>query len=176
MRNTADLSAGHLCDGSYDESVSDRLLTQEEHSRIITKLADMITSVCDYCHERMGNLLSAGTNEKDKFHDKDKVVADAPQNKLEEKENQTWNVDKSSWLSERATTAQVCQLASMVEEFTHACERLCGKQCTALRSAFKAMITFIRIDIICAKISIFSLPNRLILVRSVSHDSLFFFI
>lgn len=140
MRDTADLSAGRLCDGSFDESVPDRLLTREEHSRVITKLSDMITSVCDYCHERMGNLLSAGTNEKDKFHnDKDKIIADVSQNKLEDKECQAWN-DKGSWLSERATSAQVCQLANMVEEFTYACEKLCGKQCTALRSAFKVII------------------------------------
>ncbi|XP_014471073.1 PREDICTED: vacuolar protein sorting-associated protein 54 isoform X2 [Dinoponera quadriceps] len=81
----------------------------------------------------------AGTNEKDKFHnDKDKVIGDASQShKSDDKEYQAWN-DKGSWLSERATTAQVCQLANMVEEFTHACEKLCGKQCTALRSAFKA--------------------------------------
>lgn len=141
MRDTADLSAGRLCDGSFDESVPDRLLTQEEHTRVTTKLTDMITSVCDYCHERMGNLLSAGTNEKDKFHnDKDKVIGDVSQSyKSDDKEYQAWN-DKGSWLSERATTAQVCQLANMVEEFTHACEKLCGKQCTALRSAFKVII------------------------------------
>jgi vacuolar protein sorting-associated protein 54 len=162
MRDTADLSAGRLCDGTYDESVPDRLLTQEEHSRVITKLADMITSVCDYCHERMGNLLSAGTNEKDKFHnDKDKIIADVPQSKLEEKENQTWS-DKSSWLSERATTVQVCQLANMVEEFTHACEKLCGKQCTALRSAFKVIIIY-RYHGIAKLISL--LPSRSILLR-----------
>lgn len=141
MRDTADLSAGRLCDGSFDESIPDRLLTQEEHTRVINKLTDMITSVCDYCHERMGNLLSAGTNERDKFHN-DKIIADISQNKLEEnKECQTWN-DKGSWLSEKATTAQVCQLANMVEEFTHACEKLCGKQCTALRSAFKVIIIY----------------------------------
>lgn len=141
MKDTADLSAGRLCDGTFDESVSDRLLTQEEHTRVIDKLTDMITSVCDYCHERMGNLLSAGTNEKDKLHN-DKIIPDISQNKLEEnKECQTWN-DKGSWLSEKATTAQVCQLANMVEEFTYACEELCGKQCTALRSAFKVIIIY----------------------------------
>jgi len=140
MKDTADLSAGRLCDGSFDESVPDRLLTREEHSRVITKLCDMITSVCDYCHERMGNLLSAGASEKDKFHnDKDKIIADVSQNKLEDKDYHTWN-DKNSWLSERATAVQVCQLANMVEEFTHTCEKLCGKQCTALRSAFKVII------------------------------------
>lgn len=144
MRDTADLSAGRLCDGSFDESVPDRLLTQEEHMRVTHKLTDMITSVCDYCHERMGNLLSAGTNERDKLHN-DKIIADVSQNKLEEnKEGQTWN-DKGSWLSEKATTAQVCQLANMVEEFTHACEKLCGKQCTALRSAFKVIIIYAHI-------------------------------
>lgn len=144
MRDTADLSAGHLCDGSFDESVPDRLLTQEEHTRVITKLTDMITSVCDYCHERVGNLLAAGANEKDKPHnDKDKIIADPSQNRSEDKECQTWN-EKGTWLSERATTAQVCQLANMVEEFTHACEKLCGKQCTALRSAFKVITIYAR--------------------------------
>ncbi|KOC70138.1 Vacuolar protein sorting-associated protein 54 [Habropoda laboriosa] len=114
MRDTVDLAAGRVCDGSFDDTILDCLLTQAEHSRVTTKLHDMITSVCDYCHERMGNLLSA-----------------------KEKENQNWN-DKSSWLSKRATTAQVCQLANLVEEFTETCEKLCGKQCTGLRSAFKA--------------------------------------
>ncbi|OAD53014.1 Vacuolar protein sorting-associated protein 54 [Eufriesea mexicana] len=114
MRDTVDLAAGRICDGSFDDTIPDRLLTRIEHSRVTIKLNDMITSVCDYCHERMGNLLSA-----------------------EEKECQSWN-DKSSWLSKRATTAQVCQLANLVEEFTETCEKLCGKQCTGLRSAFKA--------------------------------------
>jgi len=110
----------------------------------------------------MGNLLSAGTNEKDKFHnDKDKIIADAPQSKLEEKENQTWS-DKSSWLSERATTVQVCQLANMVEEFTHACQKLCGKQCTALRSAFKVIIIYAH-RAIAKMISL--LPSGSILLR-----------
>lgn len=131
-----------MCDGSFDETVPDRLLTQEEHTRVITKLTDMITSVCDYCHERMGNLLSAGANEKDRSQgDKDKILADLSQNRSEDKECQTWN-EKSSWLSERATTAQVCQLANMVEEFTHVCKKLCGKQCTALRSAFKVIFLY----------------------------------
>ncbi|KAG7204995.1 hypothetical protein KM043_005380 [Ampulex compressa] len=138
MRDTVDLSAGCLCDGTFDETVPDRLISREEHMRVSVKLTDMITSVCDYCHERMGNLLSAGTNEKDKSQtEKEKVNNESTVNKPDDKESQTWN-DKTSWLSKRATTSQVCQLANMVEEFTDTCEALCGKQCTALRSAFKA--------------------------------------
>ncbi|XP_031829254.2 VPS54 subunit of GARP complex scat [Nomia melanderi] len=138
MQDTVDLVTGRICDGSFDDSIPDRLLTRVEHSRVTTKLNDMITSVCDYCHERMGNLLSAGANDKDKSQiDKEKMNNESANNKQEEKEGQNWN-DKSSWLSKRATTAQVCQLANLVEGFTETCEKVCGKQCTALRSAFKA--------------------------------------
>ena len=138
MRDTVDLAAGRVCDGSFDDSIPDRLLTEAEHSRVTTKLNDMITSVCDYCHERMGNLLSAGANDKDKLqNDKERTNNENSNNKLEDKECQNSN-DKSSWLSKRATTAQVCQLANLVEGFTETCEKFCGKQCTALRSAFKA--------------------------------------
>lgn len=137
MRDTADLSAGRMIDGSYDESMPDRLLTQDEHIRVTTKLTDMLISVCDYCHERLGNLLSAGTNDKDKLQNDKDNIPESSLSKAEDKENHI-PIEKSSWLSDRATTAQVCQLASMVEEFTEVCEKLCGKQCTALRSAFKA--------------------------------------
>lgn len=137
MQDTVDLAAGRVCDGSFDDAIPDRLLTPAEHSRVTTKLNDMIISICDYCHERMGNLLSAGTNDKDKSqNEKDKGNNENQNNKVEEKESQNWN-DKSSWLSKRATTNQVCQLANLVEEFTETCEKLCGKQCTGLRSAFK---------------------------------------
>nr|XP_003705328.1 PREDICTED: vacuolar protein sorting-associated protein 54 [Megachile rotundata] len=145
MQDTVDLAAGRVCDGSFDDAIPDRLLTPAEHSRVTTKLNDMIISICDYCHERMGNLLSAGTNDKDKLqNEKDKSNNENSNNKMEEKEDQNWN-DKSSWLSKRATTYQVCQLANLVEEFTETCEKLCGKQCTGLRSAFKAQASkFIR--------------------------------
>lgn len=136
MRDTADLSAGRTVDGSYDESMPDRLLTQDEHVRVTTKLTDMLISVCDYCHERLGNLLSAGTNEKDKLQNEKDNMPESSLNKIEDKENHT-PIEKTSWLSDRATTTQVCQLANIVEEFTEVCEKFCGKQCTALRSAFK---------------------------------------
>ncbi|XP_043257225.1 vacuolar protein sorting-associated protein 54 isoform X2 [Colletes gigas] len=138
MRDTVDLAAGRVSDGTFDDTIPDRLLTRAEHSRVTTKLNDMITSICDYCHERMGNLLSAGANDKDKLqNEKEKANSENANNKQEEKDSQNWN-DKLSWLSKRATTAQVCQLANLVEGFTETCEKLCGKQCTALRSAFKA--------------------------------------
>lgn len=138
MRDTSDLSAGLLADGSIDSSLTDSLLTHDEHVRVTNKLADMLVSVCDYCHERLGHMLSTGANEKDKLpSERDRAINDISSSKQGDRESQSWN-DKSSWLSERATTAQVCQLANMVEGFTETCEKLCGKQCTALRSAFKA--------------------------------------
>ncbi|XP_023287854.1 vacuolar protein sorting-associated protein 54 [Orussus abietinus] len=139
MRDTADLSAGRSPYGALDTSLTDCLLSSEEHFRISNKLGDMVTSVCDYCHERLGYLLSAGTNEKEKLlpTEKEKAVNETMPIKSTDKDSSTWN-DKTSWLGDRATTAQVCQLASMVEGFTETCEKLCGKQCTALRSAFKA--------------------------------------
>ncbi|XP_017875868.1 vacuolar protein sorting-associated protein 54 [Ceratina calcarata] len=136
MRDTIDLAAGRVCDGTFDDTIPDRLLTRAEHSRVMTKLNDMMTSICDYCHERMGNLLSAGTSDKDnKQNEKEKWNNENSNNKQEDKDSKN---DKSSWLSKRATSAQVCQLASLVEEFTETCEKVCGKQCTGLRSAFKA--------------------------------------
>lgn len=134
MKDTADLSMGRLADGTIDTSMTDCLLTQEEHTRVATKLTDMMISVCDHCHERLGHLLSASTSDKDKFPQVEKSPNEVTSNKLTDNQN-----DKSSsWLSERASNAQVCQLANMVEDFTETCEKLCGKQCTRLRSAFKA--------------------------------------
>lgn len=140
MRDTIDLSTGTLPDGRLDNSLMDRLLTPDEHERIKNKLNDMLMSICDYSHERLGHLLSAGTNDivdkdKDKFND-----ANNPIGKINNDYNKDQNwVERNSWLSERATAAQVCQLANMVENFTEMCEKICGKQCTALRSAFKVI-------------------------------------
>ena len=138
MRDTADLSAGRLPDGTIDDTVTDRLLAHDEHVRVRNKLNDMLTSVCDYCHERLGHLLSAGPSEKDKHSsDKEKNSNETAGNKIIDKDLMTAWTDKSSWLGDRATALQVCQLASMVEGFTDTCEKICGKQCIALRSAFK---------------------------------------
>lgn len=137
LRDTVDLSSGRLPDGTIDHSLTDCLLTDTEHSQVVCKLDNMLVSVCDYCHERLGKLLSASPNDKDKIpNDKDKFTNDVSKEPKGLDKDLAWN-DKS-WLSERATTAQVCRLASMVEDFTETCEKLCGKQCTALRSAFKA--------------------------------------
>ncbi|XP_016838193.1 vacuolar protein sorting-associated protein 54 [Nasonia vitripennis] len=132
MRDTADLAAGKSLPERSNESLMDRLLSDEDHTRVTTKLADMLTAICDYCHERLGSLVSASPSEIEK----EKNTSDSSSNKTVDKDTTTWN-DKS-WLSERATTAQVCKLASVVENFTETCEKLCGKQCIALRSAFKA--------------------------------------
>lgn len=136
MRDTSDLATGRTHNSS-DNSLTDCLLTQEEHVRVTGKLSDMLTSVCEYCHERLGQLLSTAASDRDKpQNDKDKPTIETSVNKQIDKETQNWN-DKVHWLSEKATALQVCQLAAMVEGFTVTCERLCGKQCTALRSAFK---------------------------------------
>ncbi|XP_012253951.2 vacuolar protein sorting-associated protein 54 isoform X2 [Athalia rosae] len=140
MRDTADLAAGKTSN-SGDNSMNDCLLSLDEHSRVAVKLSDMLTSICEYCHERLGHLLSTAASDKDKTQsEKEKATNDSASNKLNDREIQNWN-DKVHWLSEKATALQVCQLAAMVEGFTVTCERLCGKQCTALRSAFKAQAT-----------------------------------
>lgn len=131
MRDTADLAAGKSSPERSNDSMMDRLLSDGDHVRVTTKLADMLTSVCDYCHERLGNLVSASPSE----NEKDKSTSDGSSNKTVDKESTNWN--DRSWLSERATTTQVCKLANIVENFTDTCEKLCGKQCIALRSAFK---------------------------------------
>lgn len=129
MQETADLSSGRLPDGSIDDSLTDYLLSEEEYIRITSKLTDMLTSICDYCHERLGNLLSASPVEKEKMPNNENL-------KSNEKESPSWG-EKSSWLGDRATSAQVCRLANMVDGFTETCEKICGKQSTALRSAFR---------------------------------------
>lgn len=142
MRDTADLAAGKSSPERSNESLMDRLLSDEDHTRVTTKLADMLTAICDYCHERLGSLVSASPSEIEK----EKSTSDSSSNKTADKDATTWN-DKS-WLSERATTAQVCKLASVVENFTEICENLCGKQCIALRSAFKVWNTTIMIILV----------------------------
>ncbi|XP_046587056.1 vacuolar protein sorting-associated protein 54 isoform X1 [Neodiprion lecontei] len=140
IRDTSDLAAGQT-NNSVDSSLTDCLLSRDEHVRVTSKLSDMLTSVCEYCHERLGHLLSTAANERDKSqNEKDKPMNDTAVSKQIDKEIQNWN-EKVHWLSDKATALQVCQLASMVEGFTVTCEKLCGKQCTALRSAFKAQAT-----------------------------------
>ena len=46
---------------------------------------------------------------------------------------------KESWL-DRATAAQVCDLARVVEDFVKNCELICGRSSSALRSAFKIQV------------------------------------
>lgn len=117
MKDTINLSTSN-------NSLIDKSLTKDEHDRVSNKLNDMLMSICDYCQEKLGNLLTPQVMDKEKYlNDKDGI-----DNKDE----------KLSWLSDRATANQVCQLANMVEDFTRTCHEICGKQCTALRSAFKA--------------------------------------
>lgn len=126
MQDTADLAAG--LDKSNENQFIDKLITDEDHSRVTAKLSDMLTSLCDYCHDRLGNLLSASPNEKDNKNSQEKTSNDL---------DQVGPYDKSNWLNERATSVQVCTLAKIVDNFTSTCEQVCGKQCISLRSAFK---------------------------------------
>lgn len=139
MRDTSDLASGQT-NSSADNSLTDCLLSHEEHGRVAVKLSDMLTSICEYCHERLGQLLSTASSDKEKSqNEKDKTSNDISNARQIEKESQNRN-EKVHWLSEKATAVQVCELAAMVEGFTVTCEKLCGKQCTALRSAFKVSL------------------------------------
>ncbi|XP_014216228.1 vacuolar protein sorting-associated protein 54 [Copidosoma floridanum] len=131
IKDTADLAAGKSSSERSNESLIDQLLSDVDHTRVTTKLSDSLISICDYCHERLGNLVSASPSDSDK----DKGSIDGSFSKFD-KDSLSWN-DKS-WLSETASTSQVCKLANIVDNFTDTCEKLCGKQCIALRSAFKA--------------------------------------
>ena len=131
MIDTTDSAAGKLSSERSNDNLIDCLLSNEDHSRVTNKLGDMLSSICDYSHERLGSLVSASSSE----NEKEKITNDT-------KDKETTNCNESkSWLSERATTNQVCKLANLVETFTETCEKLCGKQCVALRSAFKVCIT-----------------------------------
>ncbi|CAB0045333.1 unnamed protein product [Trichogramma brassicae] len=141
MKDTANSAACKSSTDRPNESMMDRLLTDDDHERVITKLNDMLASLCDYCHERLGNLVSASPNE----NEKEKLSNDtnSSSNKSAEKDaaasaTENFSDNNKSWLSDRATMNQVCKLANLVEKFTETCETLCGKQCLALRSAFKA--------------------------------------
>ena len=156
MRDTADLAAGKSSSERSNESMMDRLLSDEDHMRVTSKLGDMLTSICDYCHERLGGLVSASPSDNEKEKASSDVSStssssSAKPNAADKDSTSGWN-DKS-WLSERATTAQVCKLANIVDNFTDTCEQLCGKQCIALRSAFKVnYFYFVIVNIVICKI------------------------
>lgn len=56
IKETADLTAGLGAVASLHDSES--FLTLEDHNRVVIKLKDLLTSICDYCHERLASLVS----------------------------------------------------------------------------------------------------------------------
>ncbi|KAB0795389.1 hypothetical protein PPYR_12228 [Photinus pyralis] len=54
ISNTADVSAGLLETSEFGE----RFLSLDEHKRVKLKLEDLLSAVCDYCHERLASLVS----------------------------------------------------------------------------------------------------------------------
>ncbi|KAJ4449356.1 hypothetical protein ANN_00754 [Periplaneta americana] len=160
MRQAADVSAGKVPESNgnsttgsdvsshipvsvvvhspdYRSDPSDSFLSTEEHARVVGKLHDLLTSVCDYAHERVAQLLSAPSHtQASEQRDKSNL---SQQTRNNEKLNHTQNSSSHSsyWLVDKATAAQICDLARVIDSFTEQCEKVCGKTSTALRSAFK---------------------------------------
>ncbi|XP_047119390.1 vacuolar protein sorting-associated protein 54 [Schistocerca piceifrons] len=127
MQQAADVSAGKMpaaisSTGSAEDipteihvgvgsDPGESLLAADEHQRVSNKLHDLMTSVCDYAHERVAQLVQA----------QDRVL-----------ERQS-----SCWLADKATASEVCELSRVIDKFAVACEKICGRSSTALRSAFK---------------------------------------
>ncbi|XP_067009961.2 vacuolar protein sorting-associated protein 54 [Anabrus simplex] len=127
MRQAADVSAGKMPSGSSSiggddapteihvtvgSDPSDSFLSEEEHQKVCAKLQELLTSVCDFAHERVAQLVSA--------QDRNQVSQSQP-----------------PLLMEKATASEVCELSKVIDAFTEQCERVCGRTSTALKSAFK---------------------------------------
>ncbi|GLH01415.1 Vacuolar protein sorting-associated protein 54 [Gryllus bimaculatus] len=125
MRQTVDISAGktpasEANDAENDSSEihvsvetepGDKFLSEEEHQRVCAKLRDLLTSVCDFAHERVAQLVTA--------------------------QDRTAGSQGAPLLMEKATASEVCDLSKVIDAFTENCEKVCGRMSTALRSAFK---------------------------------------
>ncbi|XP_021939639.1 vacuolar protein sorting-associated protein 54 [Zootermopsis nevadensis] len=154
MRQAADVSAGKVPESSENlasgidvpsqihmsvvSDPSDSFLSLEEHGRVVGKLRDLLTSVCDYAHERVAQLLSVplhapASEQRDKSNTSQKEVRSG------EKQGQTQNTlsHGAYWLVDKATASQICDLARVIDTFTEQCEKVSSKTSTALRSAFK---------------------------------------
>ncbi|KAJ9582809.1 hypothetical protein L9F63_022850, partial [Diploptera punctata] len=137
MRQAADVSAGKVPETTSSDP-SDSFLSSDEHSRVVGKLHDMLTSVCDYAHERIAQLLSAPSHAQ-ASEQRDKNNPSQTQSRTSDRQAQSHNNVSHSvyWLVDKATAAQICDLARVIDGFTEQCEKVCGKTSTALRSAFK---------------------------------------
>ncbi|KAJ8945378.1 hypothetical protein NQ318_007024 [Aromia moschata] len=58
IKETAASSAGLLPASRLSVGEPDRFLSAEEHGRVEAKLRDLLSSVCDYCNERLASLVS----------------------------------------------------------------------------------------------------------------------
>ncbi|XP_076265823.1 VPS54 subunit of GARP complex scat isoform X1 [Rhynchophorus ferrugineus] len=58
IKETADVSAGLVVNTSYNSSRTETFLSENDHSQILSKLKGLLISVCDYCNERLGALIS----------------------------------------------------------------------------------------------------------------------
>lgn len=67
IHRTAEASAGRLNASEVDNNVNieetEHFLTLEDYNRVQVKLKELLTSVCDYCHERLAMIV---TNQSDK--------------------------------------------------------------------------------------------------------------
>ncbi|PNF33403.1 Vacuolar protein sorting-associated protein 54 [Cryptotermes secundus] len=154
MRQAADVSAGktHESNGNSASGSDvpshihvpvvldppDIFLSAEDHERVIGKLHNLLTSVCDYAHERVAQLLSAPSHAQAN-EQRDKNNPSQIQVRSGEKQSQAQNTASHSsyWLVDKAAASQICDLAHVIDDFTEQCEKVSGKTSTALRSVFK---------------------------------------
>lgn len=58
IKQTVDISAGLTSTELHTSGESEKFLSTEEHKQVEIKLRDLLTSICDYCHERLASLVS----------------------------------------------------------------------------------------------------------------------
>lgn len=63
IKHTVDVSAG-LSTSELTTTEAEKFLTLEDHKRVQEKLRDLLTSVCDYCHERLAALVSTQSDKQ----------------------------------------------------------------------------------------------------------------
>ncbi|CAH1122580.1 unnamed protein product [Ceutorhynchus assimilis] len=58
IKETADVSGGLIENANISAAGSEHFLSQEDHAQVTSKLKSLLTSVCDYCNERLAALVS----------------------------------------------------------------------------------------------------------------------
>ncbi|KAJ8927449.1 hypothetical protein NQ314_020120 [Rhamnusium bicolor] len=64
IKETAASSAGLLPNSQLNMRDTDNFLSLEEHVRVEVKLKDLLTSVCDYCNDRLASLISTQSDKQ----------------------------------------------------------------------------------------------------------------